>query len=146
MASIREAIEVLAQEGHEAEGENSNRAAICALQQVAVNEEAQRHRLPSPAPLLVADKTDWYHLRSEMAKNCSSLLGLKNRCRIWKDCKEILDRIHRYRDEGKIIPGQTVDAREVAEAAEERQREHNRRWRSYCAAGRPGEFNSDDWA
>jgi hypothetical protein len=148
MTNIRGALDVLETEAREAQDEAVNRAAISALQQIIAEdeEEARQKQISSRAPLRVAGKTDWYRLRCGLAKNSTNLLGLRNRCRIWKDCEEILDRIRRFRDEGRIIQDQVVDARAVAEEASARRIEANRRWHNYCAAGRPGAYNFDDWA
>jgi hypothetical protein len=46
--------------------------------------------------------TSWLHLQAEISRNWSKLLGLQNRRRIWKDCEEILNRVDKYRAQGKI--------------------------------------------
>ena len=47
-------------------------------------------------------ETDWYHLY-RMLKFCwGNLKGLQNRKRIWKDVEEVVRRIGKYRNEGKI--------------------------------------------
>ncbi|KAH6643341.1 hypothetical protein BKA67DRAFT_614262 [Truncatella angustata] len=110
----------------------------------ALTEEATY--VTTPAPYLSFNKTDWYRLRYELARNQSQLLGLKNRQRIWKDCEEILDRIGRYRREGKIVAGQRVDPQATAQAYFNEERRRNRAWAAYCEAGRHGDFSVDDWA
>jgi len=57
-----------------------------------------------PVRQLSRTGTDWLHLHAEIFRNRKSLLGLQNRRRIWKDCEEILDRVDKYRKEGKIVP------------------------------------------
>ncbi|KAJ4128221.1 hypothetical protein NW768_008509 [Fusarium equiseti] len=57
-----------------------------------------------PVRQLSRTGTDWLRLHAEIFRNQKGLLGLKNRRRIWKDCEEILDRIDKYRKEGKIVP------------------------------------------
>lgn len=146
ITEIEHALKVLAEEAHDSGDESINQNAVSALQRLADDERSKSIPLPTPAPLLDADKTDWYLLLTKMARTGTRLLGLRNRRRIWKDCEEILDRIDRYRDEGSIRPGERVDARAVAEIATERQREKNRRWLRYCEAGRPGEYRFEDWA
>ncbi|KAI0167625.1 hypothetical protein BJ166DRAFT_520332 [Pestalotiopsis sp. NC0098] len=136
----------LKEEARAAGDEDLHQAAIQALQQVAAEEEHDRDSLATPPTLQAAEKTDWYHMRCELARNNSRLLGLRNRRRIWKDCQEILDRISRYRGEGIMTPGQIVSAREVAEEARRQLIESNRRWHNFCQAGRPGTYNFDDWA
>ncbi|RFN49779.1 hypothetical protein FIE12Z_5927 [Fusarium flagelliforme] len=56
-----------------------------------------------PVRQLSRTGTDWLRLHAEIFRNRKSLLGLQNRRRIWKDCEEILDRIEKYRNEGKIV-------------------------------------------
>ena len=47
--------------------------------------------------------TDWFHLY-KMVKGCwQDLKGLRNRKRIWRDVSEVVRRIERYRDEGRIV-------------------------------------------
>ncbi|ETS74354.1 hypothetical protein PFICI_14220 [Pestalotiopsis fici W106-1] len=143
---IWQAIDVLEEDARSHGDDGLHQAAIAALTQAADKEENEPGPLPSTASLPAPEKTDWYRLRCELARNMPRLLGLRNRRRIWKDCEEILDRIARYRDAGTMILGETVNAREVAEAAVERTIEANRRWHNYCQAGRPGTYNFDDWA
>ncbi|KAF3015009.1 hypothetical protein E8E14_008347 [Neopestalotiopsis sp. 37M] len=142
----REAQRVLQEEARNAPEGDLHQDVILALQQVIDKEEEERYADAIMVPLQVSQKTDWYRLRCELARNRTSLLGLKNRRRIWTDCEEILDRIARYRGDGTMILGQMADAREVARVAMERRIEQNRRWHNYCQAGRPGTYNFDDWA
>lgn len=147
LTGLKSAIGILYEEGRQEGLPVENDAAIAALKQAVVDEENRGLRPTASVPLLVADKTDWYRLCCDLAKNHKRLLGLRNRRRIWKDCEEILDRIERYRDEGKIVPGQCVDAQAAAQEAQDRVVEANRRWQNYCRAGRPGGvYNEDDWA
>jgi hypothetical protein len=147
IASMKAAIDILYEEGRQEGLPVENDAAIAALQQAVADEENRDLHVSASVPLLVADKTDWYRLCCDLAKNHKRLLGLRNRRRIWNDCEEILDRIERYRDEGKIVPGEAVDARAVAQAAQDRLIEANKRWMRYCNAGRPGGvYNAEDWA
>lgn len=90
-----------------------------------------RARPPVPVTYLPARETNWYRLRTELARHKAQLLGLKNRARIWKDCEEILDRIERYRALGRIFPGKVADPTDVMELDEEERRtlEPGRRWR-----------------
>lgn len=144
--NINLAQNALQEEARVAGDEHLHQAAILALQQAAAGEEDERDNFAAPPTLQAAEKTDWYRLRCELARNNSRLLGLRNRRRVWKDCQEILDRISRYRGEGTMTPGQIVSAREVAEEARRQLIESNRRWHNYCQAGRPGTYNFDDWA
>lgn len=45
---------------------------------------------------------DWEALGAELSQNGMTVLGLRNRRRIWKDCEEILRRIDEHRSEGRI--------------------------------------------
>ena len=45
---------------------------------------------------------DWYELYCRCKIGCRNLKGLRNRDRIWRDVEKILDRIQKYREEGKI--------------------------------------------
>lgn len=47
-------------------------------------------------PKLSRRNTDWHELYTQIKKNWSSLRGLQNRQRIWKDVKEIIKRIEKY--------------------------------------------------
>ncbi|KAL0932185.1 uncharacterized protein CTRU02_213138 [Colletotrichum truncatum] len=53
-------------------------------------------------PVLSPTQTDWYGIYVETEKQHQKMLGIRNRERIWKDCEEILDRIEKYRKDGKI--------------------------------------------
>lgn len=53
-------------------------------------------------------ETNWYRLYCEV-KTCSSTLkGLRNRKRIWRDVEEFVRRIDQYRADGKIGEEATV--------------------------------------
>jgi hypothetical protein len=125
------------------EDKQLNHAASKALQQAIANEQAKRGHFSPKAHLRASEKTDWYQLRCALARNKTHLLGLRNRRRIWKDCEEILDRIERLRAEGTMVVGEMLDPIEMAAESRRRVVEHNQRWSSYCAAGRPGDF--EDW-
>ncbi|ETS87757.1 hypothetical protein PFICI_01585 [Pestalotiopsis fici W106-1] len=89
---------VLAEEARAVQDPEPYHAAISALREEnAKEEEALKNYPESPAPLQLHEKTDWYHLRCELARNHSTLLGLRNRRRIWKDCEEILNQIDGHR-------------------------------------------------
>ncbi|KAI1842601.1 hypothetical protein JX266_011214 [Neoarthrinium moseri] len=108
LEKLQAAVEVLIQEGnHGNDQRNINEAAISTVQSLieSMEEEGASIKESVPAPFLLANKTNWYRLRCELARNSTSILGLRNRRRIWKDCEEILDRIERYRAEGKIMAG-----------------------------------------
>ena len=46
---------------------------------------------------------DWYELYCRCRIGCQNLKGLRNRKRIWRDVEGILDKIQRYREDGKIL-------------------------------------------
>lgn len=49
--------------------------------------------------------TDWAYLEMELVRVLeTTALGLQNRRRIWKDCEEILRRIDKHREDGRIGP------------------------------------------
>jgi hypothetical protein len=52
---------------------------------------------------LPATQTNWFELYTRITRQWSELKGLQNRARIWKDVEEIISRIQKYRDEGKIV-------------------------------------------
>ncbi|KAL4731183.1 hypothetical protein ACLX1H_000144 [Fusarium chlamydosporum] len=56
----------------------------------------------TPVNRLNRTGTNWLHLQAEISRNWNKFLGLKNRRRIWDDCEEILDRVDKYRQQGKI--------------------------------------------
>ncbi|KAF4634045.1 hypothetical protein G7Y89_g4055 [Cudoniella acicularis] len=47
-------------------------------------------------------QTNWYQLYCSITLYWPELKGLQNRARIWKDVEEIISRMKRYREEGKI--------------------------------------------
>ncbi|MCJ1391456.1 hypothetical protein MMC18_004320 [Xylographa bjoerkii] len=53
-------------------------------------------------------KTNWYEMYRKV-KSCWLFKGLQNRRRIWKDVEEVVRRIRKYRQEGKIKPGPVID-------------------------------------
>ncbi|KAI9836032.1 MAG: hypothetical protein M1819_001643 [Sarea resinae] len=58
----------------------------------------------SPSPLeLPRDRTDWHKLFASLKRHGPEMKGLRNRRRIWKDVEEIVRRIEKGRDEGKIV-------------------------------------------
>ncbi|KAL9567426.1 hypothetical protein ACKAV7_008376 [Fusarium commune] len=70
--------------------------------------EIMNNPLPkAPVTLLSRAETDWFHLKCEVSRNWQKLLGLQNRRRVWDDCQEILNRVDKYREQGKI---KTADA------------------------------------
>ncbi|KAH6876571.1 hypothetical protein B0T10DRAFT_497762 [Thelonectria olida] len=148
----RESLRVLQKEAREARqagepaGLHSDAIAAIEKQIAAIPYDSDSPRPTTSVPLLDQSSTDWYRLLTALAQNRKSLPGLRNRRRIWKDCHEILDRVDKYRRQGKITPGKTVDVAETCRLARERKIEGNRRWRRYCDAGRPGVYNPDDWA
>ncbi|KAH8197452.1 hypothetical protein TruAng_008383 [Truncatella angustata] len=147
LADLQVAIDALTEEGRQGDDlPNLNDAAITAVRNAVHGIESEATYVTTPAPYLSFNKTDWYRLRYELARNQSQLLGLKNRQRIWKDCEEILDRIGRYRREGTIVAGQRVDPQATAQAYFNEERRRNRAWAAYCEAGRHGDFSVDDWA
>jgi len=50
---------------------------------------------------LPRENTNWYEVYVGIAR--ANLKGLRNRKRIWKDLEEIITRIKKYRDEGRIV-------------------------------------------
>ena len=51
---------------------------------------------------LPPDRTNWCRLYYEIKTHWEELKGLQNRQRIWTDVVKILERIQKYRDEGKL--------------------------------------------
>ena len=51
---------------------------------------------------LPSHKTNWYQLYRDITRNWKSLRGLRNRRRIWIDVEEIVTRIKKLREEGKL--------------------------------------------
>ncbi|KAJ3544657.1 hypothetical protein NM208_g2939 [Fusarium decemcellulare] len=83
---------------------------------------------PTTSPVMLSrTKTDWCRLKTLLSSNWKTLPGLQNRRRIWNDCQKILDRVDRYRAQGKIRPGEAVDVAEVARQAKARHDEQARR-------------------
>ncbi|KAL9563836.1 hypothetical protein ACKAV7_012008 [Fusarium commune] len=67
--------------------------------------ETMQNRLPeTPVMLLGRTETDWFQLKCELSRNWQKLLGLQNRRRVWDDCQEILNRVDKYLEQGKIKP------------------------------------------
>ncbi|KAF5639246.1 hypothetical protein F52700_4098 [Fusarium sp. NRRL 52700] len=60
------------------------------------------HATPRPVKLPGKGETDWLRVQVELSKNWKTLLGLQNRRRIWDDCQVILNRVDKYRKQGKI--------------------------------------------
>jgi hypothetical protein len=48
-------------------------------------------------------QTNWYQLHRDITAHWGELKGLQNRRRIWKDVEEIISRVKKYREEGKIL-------------------------------------------
>lgn len=55
-----------------------------------------------PPITLPAENPNWCRVYYEIMTHADELHGLRNRQRIWTDVEEILRRIRKYRDEGKI--------------------------------------------
>ncbi|KAM6506229.1 hypothetical protein FSOLCH5_014417 [Fusarium solani] len=148
LSELRNAIEVLEDEAHDSGDPDSNDAAIEAIdREIEKLEDISGGPRPTTAVTqLDRTETDWYNLQTEVGRNWKKLQGLRNRRRIWDDCQEILNRVDAYRREGKIRRGQAVDVVAMARRAEEVQAEKGRRWARYCAAGRQGPYNPEDWA
>jgi len=68
-----------------------------------LNAERTRTRAEEASVELPWGKTNWYELYRNFTVQWKQLKGLHNRRRIWKDVEEIISRIGRYRDEGKIV-------------------------------------------
>ncbi|KAH7384778.1 hypothetical protein BKA64DRAFT_681415 [Cadophora sp. MPI-SDFR-AT-0126] len=60
---------------------------------------------------LPVGNTDWYFLYTKIKFAWQNLKGVRNRKRIWKDVNEIVNRIEKYRKEGKIS-GELEEANE----------------------------------
>jgi hypothetical protein len=60
---------------------------------------------PAEPPCLKLPRanTDWYQLYHDITIHWDELKGLQNRRRIWKDVEEIISRITRYREAGRIL-------------------------------------------
>lgn len=58
---------------------------------------------------LPKDGTDWLKIYIQLKTKASSINGLRNRQRIWKDCNFILDRIARHKAAGRMQEGVAVD-------------------------------------
>ncbi|KAH8662381.1 hypothetical protein BX600DRAFT_319071 [Xylariales sp. PMI_506] len=99
---LQASIRALLEDESEDSQQNRNDAAISALREQLAVASMEPPRGSVSCPKLSVVMTDWFRLRTELTKQHDQLLGLRNRRRIWKDCNEILDRIARYRDEGKI--------------------------------------------
>jgi hypothetical protein len=52
---------------------------------------------------LPRDRTNWFVVYTQITRHWRSLKGLRNRERIWKSCEDIVQRIQRCIDEGKIV-------------------------------------------
>lgn len=55
-----------------------------------------------PPITLPAENPNWCRVYYEIMTHADELHGLRNRQRIWTDVEEILRRIRKYRDEGRI--------------------------------------------
>ncbi|KAL9623435.1 MAG: hypothetical protein Q9160_002328 [Pyrenula sp. 1 TL-2023] len=66
-------------------------------------EVAEPLEVPKLPTLLPKDKTNWYLVYRNLTIHGEELKGLRNRQRIWTDVAEIVRRIQKYRDEGKIV-------------------------------------------
>ncbi|KAK4549027.1 hypothetical protein LTR36_007483 [Oleoguttula mirabilis] len=75
-----------------------------AAYQASLDLDAHHFRASAAArPLtLPRDRTNWYTLYTLLTRHMrrGELKGLQNRARIWRDCDEILRRIHEYRAQG----------------------------------------------
>ena len=65
----------------------------------------------NPPTMLPQEGTNWCRLYYKIKTHWQDLQGLQNRQRIWNDVEEILNRISRYREEGKIQDGAITRAR-----------------------------------
>lgn len=103
------------------------REAEAQLQHALKKAESVPHHLPQ-------GKTNWFRLYTLITRHWSSLKGLQNRRRIWKDCQELLRRVEAYRAEGKIPITMEVQHIVLANRASEEARhqayqdEHCRRY------------------
>lgn len=59
--------------------------------------------MPEPPVRLPKDRTNWYLVYRNVAMRGKHMKGLQNRRRIWIDVEEIIWRIQKHRDEGKIV-------------------------------------------
>ena len=59
--------------------------------------------VPDLSAITSAEGINWCRLYYELKSHWEELKGLKNRQRIWEDVEEILRRIGKYREEGKIV-------------------------------------------
>ncbi len=100
-------------------GELEDNHAAAALSALTVQRETEsvEARAQHAATLLPAAQTDWFGLYRDITRNWKRLQGLRNRERIWTDCKEILSRIATHRAAGRMGPGIVVDARETLRAS-----------------------------
>lgn len=69
----------------------------------AYEEVAEPLEVPKLPVLLPKEKTNWYLVYKNLTVHGKEMKGLRNRRRIWKDVAEIVRRIAKYRDEGRIV-------------------------------------------
>ncbi|RSL98801.1 hypothetical protein CDV31_012432 [Fusarium ambrosium] len=147
VAALNSALEILEDEAVDSGDPDANDAAIEAIEaELETLSDIPTTRPATSVILLNRTETDWYRLQTEIGRNWKKLQGLQNRRRIWNDCQEILNRVDAYRKQGRIRRGQAVDIVGMARRAQEIEAEKGRRWARYCAAGRQGPYNPEDWA
>ncbi|KAF2657864.1 hypothetical protein K491DRAFT_713996 [Lophiostoma macrostomum CBS 122681] len=83
---------------------------------------------------LPPDRTDYFKLYTLLTRHWTELRGLQNRKRIWTGCEEILRRIDKYKEEGRIDEdGITEPLENVVKMNREdhnrRMAEHRQRWK-----------------
>jgi hypothetical protein len=113
---------------HEAEGTTDNEDAVAALRGLIAQRERDTlvsHK-PTPVSLLPAAETNWHALYTAVTRNWPRLQGLQNRERIWTDCEAILDEMERFRVEGLMGPGITVDVEAMAREQSAKRRKRNK--------------------
>jgi hypothetical protein len=64
--------------------------------------ESHKEALTNTIWKLSSTRTNWFELYTRITRQWKDLKGLHNRARIWKDVEEIIERIKKYRAEGKI--------------------------------------------
>ncbi|KAF4971326.1 hypothetical protein FZEAL_9876 [Fusarium zealandicum] len=119
MASLQSTLRVLQKDARNADEPGFNNTAIEAVKKqiFECRSEFDTMRPTTSVPLLSRTETNWYGLQTDLKRNRKALLGLRNRRRIWKDCQMILSRVDKYRQQGKMLPGEAIDVVEISRLA-----------------------------
>ncbi|KAF4470833.1 hypothetical protein FALBO_2268 [Fusarium albosuccineum] len=135
VVKLRNKIEILKREATDSGDPKFNKSAIkAAKKKLRELPDLSSVSRPATSPVMLSrTKTDWCRLKILLSKNLKTVPGLQNRRRIWNDCQEILNRVDRYRAQGKIRPGEAVDVAEVARQTRIREEEEARRARARWA-------------